>query len=133
MIRSRFNFESTNNRKQFLLSVALSPIMYIVEKSYHIKSISENVDFVNLMTYDYHTPNTFPYTNHNSPLYPSNYDLLYFKYFNIHFSVHYMNKLGIAKKQIMVGIPFYGYLYFLSNENYHSIYSLYNGTESKRH
>lgn len=103
--------------------------MFIVEGSYEVRSIAESVDFVNLMTYDFHTPKTIPYTNYNSPLYPNKLDMLYFKYFNVHFAIHYMHSLGLSRKKMMVGIPFYGYLYYLSNAQYHGVYSLYNGTQ----
>lgn len=130
-LQKRFTQESKKQKKQFILSVALTPIVYIVSQSYNIKQINGNVDFVNLMTYDYHTPNTIPYTNFNAPLYSNEIDILYFKYFNVNFSVDYMHKLGMDKNKIVVGIPFYGYLYYLANTKYHEVYSLYNGTQGK--
>lgn len=113
----------------YLLTVALTPIIYIVELSYDIKSIRNYVDFVNLMTYDFHSPNTLSYTNFNSPLYPNPLDKLYFHYFNIEYSVYYMKSLGLPLSKIMIGIPFYGYRYFLVNERFHGLYAMSNGTE----
>lgn len=129
MIRSRFDHMEQNLHRKLLLSVAITPIMYIADKSYQISIISKYVSFVNLMTYDYHVPNTFPYTNYNSPLYSSQYDLLYFKYFNVYFSAHYMHYRGLRREQIIIGIPFYGYMYYLADPRFHSVYSLHNGTQ----
>jgi len=108
MLRACFELEYRRTGKRYLLSVALTPIMYIADKSYQVEVISQYVNFVNLMTYDFHTPGTFPYTNHNAPLYSSHLDIFYFQYFNVFFSVHYMHSRGLRKEQIMVGIPFYG-------------------------
>ncbi|KAF7495719.1 Chitinase-3-like protein 1 [Sarcoptes scabiei] len=127
-LRSEFNRKRSSN-KTYALSVALSPIISIVSSSYNVAKISAFVDWVNLMTYDFHSPNTFPYTEHNSPLFANKLDRLYFKYFNINFAVTYFVKLGLRKKQIMVGIPFYGYKYFLVNKNFHDLYALSNGTQ----
>lgn len=70
-----------------------------------------------------------PYTNYNSPMYSSKLDIFYLKYFNVYFAVHYMHSLGLRKEQIMVGIPFYGYLYYLANPLFHGVYALSNGTQ----
>lgn len=127
MIRERFDQESKG--EHYLLSVALTPIMYIVEKSYQVTAISRYIDFANIMTYDYHTPGTFPYTNYNAPLRPNKLDIWYLKYFNVEFSAHYLHSRGLRKDQIVVGIPFYGYLYFLANPQFHGVYALCNGTQ----
>ncbi|OTF69711.1 chitinase-like protein, partial [Euroglyphus maynei] len=129
MIRYRFQHKFNHFGKPYLLSVAISPVIYIVETSYDIHSINHLVDFVNLMTYDFHSPNTFPYTNYNSPLFANELDKLYFQYFNIYFAVNYMLELGLQRQKIMVGIPFYGYKYYLVNKNFHNLYALSNGTE----
>ena len=129
MIRYRFQHKLNNHGRPYLLSVALSPNIYIVETSYDIRSIGHLVDFVNLMTYDFHSPNTFPYTNFNSPLYANRLDKLYFEYFNVNFAVNYMLQLGLQRQKLMVGIPFYGYKYFLVNQKFHNLYALSNGTE----
>lgn len=131
MIRLRLKQEYVQNHKQYLLSVAITPILFIADKSYQFHLIGQYVDFVNLMTYDYHTPGTFPYTNYNAPLFSTGLDILYFKYFNVYFSVNYVHSLGLRKDQIIVGIPFYGYLYYLANPRFHDVYALSNGTQSR--
>lgn len=62
-------------------------------------------------------------------MYSSKLDIFYLKYFNVYFAVHYMHSLGLRKEQIMVGIPFYGYLYYLANPQFHGVYALSNGTQ----
>lgn len=94
-----------------------------------MRELAALVDFVNLMTYDYHSPNTLPLTNHNAPLHATHLDRFYFKYFNVAFSAKYVRRLGMPADKIVVGIPFYGYLYFLDNEQRHDLYALSNGTQ----
>lgn len=128
-LRKRFDLELFRTGKEILLTVALTPILYIVDQSYDMKVVDRSVSFVNLMTYDYHTPNTLIYTNYNAPLYPTKYDLWYFKYFNVDYSVRMMLNKGLSRDKVVLGIPFYGYLYYLANPAYNSVFSLTNGTQ----
>merc|ERR1719320_434746 len=60
-----------NNRgKRLLLSAAVGHNPETVDGAYDTKTLSDNLDFINLMTYDYHGYSDLrPWTHLNSPLY----------------------------------------------------------------
>ena len=51
-----------------LLSAAVAPAQLIIEKAYDVPVLSRNLDFINVMTYDFHT-HWEKRTGHVSPLY----------------------------------------------------------------
>jgi len=55
-----------------LFTAALSPGKNTIENAYDIPEISKHLDYLNVMTYDYHgwwENNSHPFTGHNAPLY----------------------------------------------------------------
>jgi len=46
--------EYQRDRRTYLLSLAAASPKTIVDVAYDVQMINDNVDFVNLMTYDYH-------------------------------------------------------------------------------
>ena len=72
-----------------------------------------HVDFVNVMTYDYHFFQTYyPLTDYNAPLYASSQDensLL--APFNVNYSIHYWISQSMPKEKLVLGIPSYGHTY----------------------
>jgi len=55
-----------------LFTAALSPGKTTIENAYDIPEISKHLDYLNVMTYDYHgwwENNSHPFTGHNAPLY----------------------------------------------------------------
>lgn len=40
--------------KPLILSAAVSPARAIIARAYDIRTLSANLDFINVMTYDYH-------------------------------------------------------------------------------
>lgn len=68
------------------------------------------VDFINLMSYDYHFFTKFtPFTGLNAPLFPRTEDLGYWATLNINYSTFYWHKLGMDKNKIIVGLPTYAH------------------------
>ncbi len=102
-------FESQTYRNNTLLiSVAVAAQLFIIKRSYNVPEMSKYVDFINLMTYDYHLFKYYwPFAGHNSPLYKRLMELGFFSTMNIEWSANYWNELGAHKSKIMVGIPTY--------------------------
>lgn len=70
---------------------------------------SRNVDFFNLMGYDFHMYKRYlPFTGFNSPLHKGKFDMGYFATLNIEFSANYWVSKGAPKNKLVVGIPTYG-------------------------
>lgn len=104
------------NRRKLLLSVAVSAIVNIVDQSYDVPEMAKYVDFVNIMTYDFHMFSKYwPFTGYNAPLYGRKVEKSYFTYLNTNRSVNYWNVLGMSKEKILVGIPTYGHTYQLAS------------------
>ncbi len=104
------------NRRQLLLSVAVSAIVNVVEGAYDVPEMAKYVDFINLMTYDFHVYSKYwPFTGFNAPLYGRRLEKSYFTFLNTNFSANHWVALGMSKDKIMVGIPTYGHSFQLAN------------------
>ncbi|HTH14093.1 MAG TPA: glycoside hydrolase family 18 protein [Spirochaetia bacterium] len=80
-------------------------------KNLDIPAMAPLIDFLNIMTYDYHSPGD-PGTNHLAPLYPSPSDPAY-KYavgrkLSVTGAVQYYLDRGIPPRKLNLGIPLYG-------------------------
>lgn len=102
--------EYQRERRPYLLSIAMpAPVQY-QDALYDIEIINQNVDFVNVMAYDYnlYTPST-PFTGLNSPLFPSGVDRGLFSYLNINYTAYNLHLHGLDKDKIVIGLPTYGH------------------------
>ncbi|XP_054719499.1 acidic mammalian chitinase-like [Uloborus diversus] len=101
-------------KKQPLLTVAVAAPKTFIDKAYNITEMAKYVDFINLMTYDFHDYFWYtPFTGHNSPLFNRSVEQAYFSTLNTAWSSYYWNMMGMPKSKIMVGIPTYGHTYKL--------------------
>ncbi|XP_063218901.1 acidic mammalian chitinase-like isoform X2 [Bacillus rossius redtenbacheri] len=84
--------------------------------------MAQSVDFISIMTYDYHFYIWYlPVTGYNAPLYPQMGDEGYFLTLNINWSVNYWMLKGMPKEKIMIGLPTYGHTFSLLNPNNHNL------------
>ncbi|KAF4532928.1 hypothetical protein B566_EDAN015640 [Ephemera danica] len=88
-----------------ILSAAVSASISSVATSYDVVELSNNLDFINLMTYDYHGP-WESVTAQNAPLYAGNMDAD--KNLNANATVQYWKQQGAPASKLVLGIPFYG-------------------------
>ena len=107
-IREAFYIEAMENRKeQMLLSTAVSAEKFTILNAYEIENIVPHIDFINLMSYDYHG-SWDRKLGHNSPLYTAQSDTLDNHRLTIDWSVRLYLTLGVPLEKLIVGIPFYG-------------------------
>lgn len=113
-IRMEYNREKRN----YLLTVAVAAPETIVNIAYDVDQINLYVDYVNIMTYDFHSFSKYtPFTGLNSPLYHRKSEQMYMATLNINYTVQmYINK-GLDRNKIVVGIPTYGHSFKLVNVN----------------
>ena len=118
-LRTQINQASQNDGKQYLLTTALSGSPYQLSASDYggnpydfspqdLKATSDYVDFINVMSYDYHGPweNT---TNHQSALYKSTNDNTYnAAKVNTNWAIQHYLSAGVPATDIVLGIPLYG-------------------------
>lgn len=97
-----------------LVTTAVGSTLYQGRTSYDVAGIAQNVDFINLMTYDYHGWPWGKDTGINSPLY-SNDQL------NLSDSVQYWLDNGCPREKLVIGVPTYGRSFTLADQNQNGI------------
>ncbi|XP_062997962.1 chitotriosidase-1-like [Elgaria multicarinata webbii] len=94
--------QRTGNEK-LLLTAAVAAGKETIDKGYEVDKISQLLDFINLMTYDFHG-SWEKFTGHVSPLYPDTDN-----------TVKYWKSKGAPAEKIILGIPAYGRTFTLSS------------------
>ncbi|KAF5280736.1 hypothetical protein FQA39_LY18019, partial [Lamprigera yunnana] len=106
------------HKHKFLISVAVAAPRFFVDLSYDVSYMNNYVDFINLMTYDFHFYTYLtPVTGLNAPLYSTSMDALYSSTLNINYTAHYWVSKGMEKGKINIGLPTYGHSFELFNKN----------------
>ncbi|XP_051003382.1 chitinase-3-like protein 1 [Acomys russatus] len=106
-LKAEFIKEVQPGREKLLLSAAVSAGKVALDSGYDIAQISQHLDFINLMTYDFHgTWNQA--TGHHSPLFRGQADSSSDRFNNVDYAVGYMLKLGAPASKLMMGIPTFG-------------------------
>ncbi|XP_073972608.1 chitinase 6 isoform X2 [Rhodnius prolixus] len=117
-LREEFERESSKTgRVRLLLTMAVPAGIEYIDKGYDIPKLNKYLDFMNILSYDYHSAFE-PSVNHHSPLYSleeeSEYN--YDSQLTIDATVkHYLMK-GADANKLVLGIPTYGRSYTLFNE-----------------
>nr|5Y2C_A Chain A, insect group II chitinase [Ostrinia furnacalis]5Y2C_B Chain B, insect group II chitinase [Ostrinia furnacalis] len=93
------------NRRGMLLSAAVSASKRVIDYAYNVPALSMNLDWISLMTYDYHGQ-WDKKTGHVAPMYVHDKDTD--NTFNVNFTVNYWINKGADRKKLVVGVPFYG-------------------------
>ncbi|KAJ8953717.1 hypothetical protein NQ314_007327 [Rhamnusium bicolor] len=118
---------NTINRQpkyNFLVSVAVASPTNIIENSYDVSYMNDYVDFINLMSYDYHFyTKVTPFTGINAPLYASDSEEYYLATLNINYSTNYWHYLGMDRSKIIVGLPTFGHSFTLANSKNSGLYA----------
>lgn len=77
-----------------------------------VSFLSRYVDWVNLMTYDFHFYTRYsPWTGLNSPLFNGPADKGYFSLLNTNWTAHHWMEKGMPRQKIVIGIPTYGHTF----------------------
>ena len=112
-IMELLDLQSSIDGHEYLLTIASTASSIYVE-NIEVELIHEYLDWINIMTYDFHGPwggETNAVTNFNSSLYaisddPSPYPVN--EDFNLDASVQLYIELGVPREKINAGLPFYG-------------------------
>ncbi|XP_051164101.1 probable chitinase 10 [Leptopilina boulardi] len=114
-LRKAFDEEESG----LILSVALSGYKEVIDKAYQVDEISKLVDFISVMTYDYHGAWESK-TGHLAPLYSKNNTSSNINY-NVNFTMKYLFALGASKEKLLMGVPMYGQSYRLSSTSHYEL------------
>lgn len=113
--------------KRYLLTIA-APANYSIIPNTEPDKYHTYIDFINLMTYDFHGI-WDKYSNHHSPLYgnPNDPDPISREKLNCDFAVKEYLKLGVPSEKIILGIPFYGKGWILENNDNNGLFAKVKG------
>ncbi|KFO24386.1 Chitinase-3-like protein 1, partial [Fukomys damarensis] len=116
-MKAEFIKETQPGEQQLLLSAALSAGKVTIDAGYNIAQISQHLDFISVLTYDFHGA-WQKTTGHHSPLFRGPLDGRANGFNNVEYAVGYMLWQGAPASKLLMGIPTFGKSYTLaSSEN----------------
>ncbi|XP_069678391.1 acidic mammalian chitinase-like [Periplaneta americana] len=99
----------------YILSAAVSAGVDTIDSAYDVPSLSQYVDFINVMTYDLHGY-WDSRTGENSPMYAGPSDTSdYQKTLNVDYAMKYWVQKGAAKSKLNLGMGTYGNTFTLQS------------------
>ncbi|XP_049784053.1 serine-rich adhesin for platelets-like [Schistocerca cancellata] len=116
-LREEFDRESDKTgRPRLLLTMAVPAGIEYIDKGFDVASMNKHLDFMNILSYDYHSAFE-PAVNHHSPLYSMEEDDEYNfdAQLTIDHTVNHYMKSGADRNKLVLGIPTYGRSYTLFN------------------
>lgn len=101
--------------RKLLLSVAVSASYTVITVCYpDIPALARLVDFVNLMSYDFHDYSPlFPFVEFNAPLRARRSESGLLATMNTEWAARYWTRAGVPRHKLMIGIPTYSHNYIL--------------------
>ncbi len=126
-LREKLDAQEAVDGKQYILSFAGAA------GSWYLNNIESNkllqyVDYVNLMTYDLHG-SWDRYADFNAPLYNNNDSSPQYK-ISVDQSVRTWLAAGLPADKLIMGVPFYGYLYKSVPDINNGLYQTHSGAQS---
>ncbi|XP_050930706.1 acidic mammalian chitinase isoform X2 [Lates calcarifer] len=103
-------------KPQLMLTAAVSAGKGTIDAGYEIAEIAKHLDFINVMTYDFHGA-WERFTGHNSPLYRGSHDSGDLIYFNTDFAMKYWRDNGTPVEKLRMGFAAYGRTFRLTSSN----------------
>ncbi|KAG1661587.1 putative chitinase 10 [Nymphon striatum] len=114
-LRIAFEEEAQEMKKpRLILTAAVSASPEIIKIGYDVPKISEYLDFINLMSYDFHGK-WESQTGHNSPLYAPKKDTEWRQMLSVDYASKMWVKSGAPKEKLIIGMATYGRSFTLNN------------------
>lgn len=123
LVMKKWLGKSSNTKADpYLLSAALYANITKASYMYNITLLAQIMDFVTLMTYDYHLyiRNKDTITGYNSPLYTAIGEP---SYWSVKGTIDFYLKNKMPATKIMMGFPTYGRTYKLANPNQYGLHA----------
>ncbi|XP_059189054.1 chitinase-3-like protein 1 [Centropristis striata] len=113
-LKEAFVTEGANtSRTRLLITASVSAEKTTIDASYEVAEIAKHLDFINVLTFDFHGP-WEKVTGHHSPLYQGSQDTGNKNYSNTDFAMQYWLKQGAPPEKLNLGIAAYGRAFDLS-------------------
>uniref|UniRef100_A0A3P9IQ92 chitinase n=1 Tax=Oryzias latipes TaxID=8090 RepID=A0A3P9IQ92_ORYLA len=104
----------SSGKPRLMLTAAVAAGKGTIDGGYEIAEIAKVLDFINVMTYDFH--GTWEqFTGHNSPLYRGSQDSGDLIYFNIDYAMKYWRDNGTPLEKLRMGFASYGRTFRLTS------------------
>ncbi|XP_050746266.1 probable chitinase 10 isoform X2 [Drosophila biarmipes] len=100
---------------KFQVGVAISGYKEIITEAYEFSALSDIVDYMTVMTYDYHGA-WERQTGHVSPLYGSSSDK--YPHYNTDYTMQLLLEMGARRDKLILSIPFYGQSFTLQKSHH---------------
>ncbi|GFV83266.1 probable chitinase 2 [Trichonephila clavipes] len=94
-------------KHNLLLTAAVSAGKHTMDEAYDVPQVSQYLDFINVMCYDYHG-GWESFTGHNAPLYARPDDNKENQMLNLNFSINYWISQGAPREKLVLGMGLYG-------------------------
>ncbi|KAI9516142.1 hypothetical protein NQZ68_018987 [Dissostichus eleginoides] len=113
-LKDAFEYEGeTANRDSLIISASVSAEKATIDASYQIPQIAKHLDFINVLTFDFHGP-WESVTGHHSPLYKGSQDTGNKTYSNTDYAMRYWRDQGAPAQKLNLGLAAYGRAFDLS-------------------
>ena len=110
-LRRQLDAAAAEDDREYLLTIA-APAGYDKLENYEMAEIAEALDWVNVMTYDFHGAWDLTMTHHHSALRPNPDDPSPNEEIRTRYNVEYAARAwagaGVPADEIVIGVPFYG-------------------------
>ncbi|KAK7791045.1 hypothetical protein R5R35_006847 [Gryllus longicercus] len=111
-LRQAFDNESHSSGRRWLLTSAIGASPDVIRSAYDLRSLSQHLDYLHIMSYDYHGA-WEPVAGVNAPLRgQSDEDEL-----SVEKTLELLLSSGAKKEKLLLGLPFYGHTFIASNVN----------------
>lgn len=110
-----------SDKERLLVTAAVAAGKSNIDPAYDVPALAKYLDFISIMTYDFHGGSWEKSTGHNSPLFPRADEKGDQRRLNIDFAAHYWVSLGANKEQLNIGLATYGRGYTLVNSANHGM------------
>ena len=126
-IREKLDEQGLADNKHYLLTIAGGASNYYLGNTEpHL--FHEYIDYATIMTYDIHGP-WDSYADLNAPLYNNTDASPQYKW-SVDASVKAWMNAGFPSEKLVVGVPFYGYMYETLNNNNNGLYQTFSSGKS---
>lgn len=120
-LRDAFEAEAKDKRlPRLLLTCAVSAGVETVKSGYDVAPIGQYVDFINIMSYDFHGKWESK-TGHNAPLFALAAESEWRKQLSMDFGVKLWERMGAPKSKLVVGLATYGRSFTLASGSQHGM------------
>ncbi|XP_040007629.1 chitotriosidase-1-like [Xiphias gladius] len=102
------------NRDSLIVTASVSAEKAVIDASYEVAQIAMNLDFINVMTFDFHGP-WENVTGHHSPLFHGAQDTGDKIYSNTDYAMQYWRDQGAPAQLLNLGLAVYGRAFTLSS------------------